>query len=401
MSLIFDEQALYDNNIFKFENRLNTTINRYLSNGAILTSYYQISENATTVDRGLQDIDQLFGKHSPLRFNKILNFPLYGFMAANPNNIDDIGIDDITVEGECAILPSTIVPNPNDFFMLNHLKMNAIFQITEVIHDTMKVEGYYKIKYRLFSTSEETYQNLQKQTILTYHTDLNSVGTNLNPIIQEDDFIKRKKIHQMVNHLIKTYQSLFYNKRHNCFLYKDITTGQVIHDVCGNKFMGKFNLMNPVDSTSVIVLNDKIIDDQIQYYYLNSIFNWMELKAPITMIERFFYKLIPSDGYLYSSFARWSEDINLIIPVPLNEVGIHDQQYSYFNHNQIDCWMNNHTPSTDYETLMGKYFHDSNLTINDVPLTLSNTLLSLKDNLSIFLYVPIIVYVIRETLKMG
>ena len=38
--LIFDEKTLYDGNIFKFEDRLQTHVNKYIEGGAILTIYF-------------------------------------------------------------------------------------------------------------------------------------------------------------------------------------------------------------------------------------------------------------------------------------------------------------------------------------------------------------------------
>ena len=124
--LIFNEESLINGNIFKFEQRLQSHVNKYIENGGILTEYYSQREDATTVDRGTRDIDQLFGNKSPLRFNRIENLPLYGFGQANPDNTDEQQIEDINVEGDCIILPSTIVPKPMDFFRINHLKMNAM-----------------------------------------------------------------------------------------------------------------------------------------------------------------------------------------------------------------------------------------------------------------------------------
>ena len=150
MSLIFDEKTMLDQNIFKYENRLKAATSRFVGEGALLTKYFNLSENRTTVDRGLQSIDQLFGQKSPLRFNQISNFPIYGTQPFNPANDDSNQIEDINVEGEAIILPSTVVPRPNDFFMLNHLKMKAVFRVVDVQYDSMKIEGYYKIKYYLF-----------------------------------------------------------------------------------------------------------------------------------------------------------------------------------------------------------------------------------------------------------
>ena len=218
MGFVFDEQTFLDQNLFKFESRLKSSTSRFIAEGAVLTTYFNLAENRTTVDRGLQTIDQLFGKNSPLRFNKVKNFPLYSFAQMNPTNDDSAQVEDIGADGECVLLPCTVVPHQNDFFILNHLKMKALFRVTEVQFDSMKVNGYYKIKYHLYSNSDETIAQLEKQTVNTYNTDLNAIGTEVNPIIKEDDFVLRSKIRQLVVKMIESYKALFYNSRHNCFL---------------------------------------------------------------------------------------------------------------------------------------------------------------------------------------
>ena len=135
-NLIFDESTMLDGNIFKFEERLHSQVNKYIENGAILTTYFSQDENSSTVDRGLKDIDSLFGKNSPLRYSEINNFPLYGFGQSNPNNSDEQQIEDINVEGECIILPTTIVPKPMDFFIVKHLKMLALLYIELFLYIT-------------------------------------------------------------------------------------------------------------------------------------------------------------------------------------------------------------------------------------------------------------------------
>lgn len=402
--LIFNEESLINGNIFKFEQRLQSHVNKYIENGAILTEYYSQREDATTVDRGTRDIDQLFGNKSPLRFNRIENLPLYGFGQANPDNTDEQQIEDINVEGDCIILPSTIVPKPMDFFRINHLKMNAIFEVTNVTYDSMKVEGYYKIHYRLHSTSNETIENLNKQTIETYHTDLNAIGSNVNPIIRKDDFILKSKIQQMINSMITSYRSLFYNERHNCFLYHDHQTGLDYFDLCGNEFMAKHAIMNYENSSNVIILHDKVNERQMSYYYNNSIYNWIELGAPSRMIQKFYYILNNAEGYQDSSFNRWGDgDIQIMQPIPLQSVGLLNQDHSYFDDIQFQSFIGKDEPvSSEYDKLIWKYINKHNsLNIQDISLYTADALLSSIKEIDVFLYTPIIIYIIREILSMN
>lgn len=402
--LIFSEENLINDNIFKFEERLHSHVNKYVEGGAILSTYFSQNGNATTVDRGTRDIDQLFGKQSPLRFNEIKNFPLYGFGQANPENTDEQQIEDINIEGDCVVLPSTIVPNNLDFFMLNHLKMKALFQITSVVYDSMKIDGYYKIHYRLISTEEETIQNIQKQVVEKYSVDLNAVGSNINPVIQEDEFMYRIKVQKMMNQIIDSYRALYYNERHNCFLYHHPEMGLNWFDMCGNEFIAKHSLMNQENSTKVIVLHSKIRDIQLPFFYNNSIYSWIEIGAPARMLQKFNFILNYAEGYSESSFNRWNEgDVQIMQPLALNQVGTLSREYAFFDEDQFQSLMDpTVAPTSEFEKLIWKYIHQgTSLNITDVSLYTSDSLLSSIRHMDTFLYTPIIIYIIRKILKMN
>lgn len=402
--LVFSEENFINDNIFKFEQRLNTHVNKYVENGILLSTYFSQNQNETTVDRGTRDIDQLFGKNSPIRFNEIKNFPLAGFGQTNPDNTDEMQIEDIIVEGDAIILPSTIVPTVYDCFIINHLKMTALFQITTVNYDSMKVDGFYKVHYRLYSTENSVLQDLQNQVIGRYTMDLNAVGSNVNPVIEDDDFIYKIKVKKMVDKMIESYRALFYNQRHNCFLYHHPQMGLDWFDLCGNEFMAKHSLMNSENSTKVIVLQDKITDSQFPLFYNNSVYNWLEVGAPVRLLQKFYFILNYADGYPYSSFSLWNEgDVQIMVPISTNQAGINAQDYSFFDDVQLLTFMNDkEQPASDYERLIWKYIHKGNsLTIKDVSLYTADSLLSSVRHIDIYLYTPIIVYIIRNILKMN
>ena len=402
--LIFSEKNMIEGNIFKYEQRLQTHLNKYTESGAILTTYFSQNENESTVDRGLQTIDELFGNKSPLRFNKISNLPLYGFGQVNPDNTDDMQIEDINVEGDCQILPATIVPKPHDVFMINHLKMIALFEVTSVTYDSMKVEGFYKIHYRLLTTNQETIDKLERQVVGKYQTDLNAVGSNINPIIQEDDFFYKIQVEQMVNAMINSYRALFYNQRHNCFLYHDPETGEDWFDMCGNEFIAKHSLMNPSNATKVIVLHEKIRDSQFPLYYNNSIYNWLELGAPARLLQKFHFILTYADGYPDSSFYQWDDgNIQIMTPISNVQAKINFQEYSFFDGEQLKIFTEGVPPrGFEYDTLIWKFIHNgTNISIKDIPLTIGDALLSSIRHRDVYLYTPIIIYIIRQILQMN
>jgi len=400
--LIFDEATMIDGNIFKFEERLKTAVNKYTENGAMLVTYFSQDENSSTVDRGLQDIEELFGTKAPLRYNEIHNFPLHGFNQAKPEGTDEQQIEDINVEGECIIIPSLIVPKPYDLFIIQHLKMENLFMVTRVDYDTMKPDGYYKITYRLQSTSHETIQNLRQRVVNQYHMDLNQVGTNLNPIIKEDDFVLRGKITEMMNKMIQSYRAMFYNSRHNCFLFRDPQTGMDVFDMCGNEFIAKYSLMNYQNSPQVIILHEKLNEPQLPRYYNNSVYNWLEMGAPLRLLSKFPYFTLDVSPYAYSSFVQWGDlGVHIIYPLSNSERGPMTT-LTLFDDDQFLMFLDPAEPETtnDYERLIWKFINKPNISIHDVSLFTGDALLSSIDHRDVFLYTPIIIYIIRYILQM-
>ena len=403
--MIFDQKALINGNIFKFEDRLHSKLNRFTSNGSVLVDYYSQDDTSITVDRGTQNIDQLFGKNSPLRYNKIIDLPINGLTSATPENTDEIQIEDINVDGDCVILPSTVVPKSMDFFVVKHLKMCALFEVTEVSYDSMKVDGFYKIRYHLHSTSPATLEKLERQLVKTYHTDMNEIGGTRDAVILEDDFIYREKVLCMVNTMIDSYRAMFYNRRHNCFLYHDRSTGLVWFDMCGNEFIAKYGLLNPENSMDVILLHEKIDDPKLPLYYQQSIYRWMEMQAPPELVHRFPFRLVYADKYLYSSFVQWNDgDVQVITPVPIQEAHVANRTneiYYTFTAEQLNGLLDeHHPPKNQYEALLWNYMYNKHISIHDVSLHLGDVLFNAMDGQDIYLLTPILIYIIREILTM-
>lgn len=398
--LIFDEKTLYNDGLFKFEERLHTPIDRYIDEGAILVRYYSQDENASTVDRGIQDIDSLFGSNAPIRYNCISDFPLYSFTPITPENAGDENIEDFNAEGDCIILPSTIIPKPWDFFVIQHLKQLGIFSVREISYDSMKPDGYYKIHYKLQSTSREVLQRLDAQVVARYNTELSAIGTRVNPVIREDEFILRSKTSRLVNEMISSYRALFYNDRHNCFLYFDPELRMNIFDQCGNEFMAKHSLMNIPNSNSVVILHDKLYDTGLPLKYMNSVYHWMEMDAPLSRLQKFHYDFLTSNGYSYSSFTEWMDEVLVIEPINLTNVGLNHQEHCYFPKDMYNSLSSNVVPNNPYERLLWTYIHHDSVSLSDVPDNLGAVLMNGSDSKEIWMYTPLIIFILKKILSM-
>ena len=124
MAYLLNEQSMLENNAFEFENRLNSQVTRFLDKNPTFVTYYHVNVNESTVDEGFRDIEAILSHRSPLRFQKIINFPLYGIEAIVLNLSDNEQGLDTNFEGEAIILPNTIKPLQNDFFIINYVNKN-------------------------------------------------------------------------------------------------------------------------------------------------------------------------------------------------------------------------------------------------------------------------------------
>lgn len=401
MPLYFDPQSMVEGNIFKYEERLKSVVAKFIEGGPTYTVYYSLNENSSTTDRWTGDVDKLFGRHAPLKYNQISNFPVYAFGHAKPENTDEQQIEDINIDGECIVLPSTIVPHPNDFFSVTYIKQPHLFQVTDVERDSAMVQGFYKIKYHLITTSYETIQAfLTYQVLGKYVFDENALSTDANSVITEETATTKEQAEQMVNQMIDAYRSLFYNERHNCFLYHDEATGWDWFDMCGNEFIAKYALMNYTNAGHVIVLHHKLIDKQFPIKYNNSIFQWIELGAPIRFLRHFYFLLGPAAAYPYSSFVLWGDDdIQIIHPLGSNEDKLNSRYLAYIDETQFNAFLNpDEEPLNDYEKLIHRYIHKEDLSLNDISPYTADALISSVRHRDIYLYTPIIIYIIRHIL---
>lgn len=399
--LIFNEESMLDNNVFKYEQRLSTTAARYVEGGAVLATFYNLNNEATTSDRGLNDIEQLLGSNSPLRYDKIENFPLYGFDPTTPENVDDREIEDIAITGECLVLPSTITPAQYSFFVVNHIHMVHLFQVVEVKYDNMRAEGYYQIRYRLESTSKESIRDIEHQTVNRFRCDLNAIGTTKNPIFKLEDYVRRTKIVKMMNEMISLYRGMFYNDRHNCFLYHDSQTGTRWFDLCANEFMARNSLQNIENSSSIVMLHTKLEDPSFLFNYNRSIYHWIETDAPKRFLKKFKFRFIDGISYVDSSFYKWNEeDIKIALPAP--DECIAEMCYSFFTDSQLDLFDDTKCCKgavMQYDELLRKYINGTLFSIEDIPLEIIDSLINSPSSEFMYFYTPIIIYIIKKILK--
>ena len=422
--LIFDENILTNDQMYKYDEFFHNRVNKFTGDGRTLVTYFNICDGETTTSVGLDDIYMHLGKNSPLRYNKIENMVLLGFSPLNPENgqLSQTTVRDYKLSGEAFIIPGTIMPKENDFFIINQVKMNHLFRVTEVGQDGLNTDGSYRISYALFSTNPEEIEWVFNQTVSEFVLDMQTIdGKDLTPVIGKEDYVHRTDIIRMTNDMIENYSARYYDKIHNCFVYRG--NGEAIFDLCGNMFMARNGVMLDDRKNGNVVLNpNKTNDPRIEELYQKSPYKWIERDAPLKYLDSFKYHLMPGYSFPDSSFARYASDIQVMIP---NDPWCASPECRpYFNQRALDILDNETDIRTcrececrkcekrykcnrhlycvrfDYISLIHDFIYGKLTSIEQLNTYIGDQLFDNASALEIYLWSPIIIYIIKYVLKM-
>lgn len=420
--LIYDEQAQVENQMYKYDKYLHSRINKYTGDARTLVTYWNINDENTTHSLGLNTHYQILGTDSPLRYDRIENMVLLGFSQANPEDTQTANsVRNYEINGEAYIIPGTIMPKENDFFIVKHLNMEHLFRVTQVTQDGLNTDGSYKITYSLFSTNPKEIDWLYRQTVNKMIMDLKTVGgSDLTPVIGIQDYEHRSRLIRMVDDMVENYIARFYDSKHNCFLLH--LNGRTLFDVCGHQFMARTGIMISDNRTQNVVLSDnKLRISEMNFLYQKSPYKWIERDAPLSYLETFKYHIVKSWGYPESSFALYGDEIDIMYPhdpwcnMKYDEMYFPMEVYDLLSqacdcrcccecdcikcpHRSL-CCRDHKLKRFDYVSLIRSYIHGEIKSIADLSLYIGDQLFDNSMSQQMYLWTPIIIYIIKQTLK--
>ena len=422
--LVYDENSLVDSQMYKYDKFLHSRINKYTGSGRTLVTYFNLNDRNTTDSLGMGTHYQIIGVDSPLRFDRIENMIIIGFSPLSPQNgtASTTTVRDYQLEGDGFIIPGTVMPKENDFFIVNHLNMNHLFRVTEVIQDGLNTDGSYQIKYSLYSTNINDIDGIERQVVGRYVMDLQTIGgEDLTPVIGKEDYEYRSRLIQMVDDMIDNYIANYYEPKHNCFISH--LNGRSVFDVCGNMFMAKNGVMIRDNANGNIVLNEnKIRSQMMRYWYERSPYKWIERDAPIRYLDTFKYKTMSAFTFPDSSFANYGDDYEIMIPgdswcqrpdcdyyFPMEVYNILDSERDIRECDICDCRCCKCKDTCikayklhryDYISLIHDFIHGRLRSIKDLSLYTGDQLFDNPLSWEVYLWTPMVIYIIKHTLKL-
>jgi hypothetical protein len=160
---------------------------RFLDTNPVPSTYYSINNPESTTEIGTGDVMSYVAEDSPVRYNKILNLPLFSVNAITATITYDETTGTYTEYADQAqVLNQTIQPNPGDAFIIGSFNPEIIFMITAVGIRAIKGKDHYIIEYSVVPTSR--IKRIENQVTDTYETIYRNIGTEDKAIIRREDY---------------------------------------------------------------------------------------------------------------------------------------------------------------------------------------------------------------------
>lgn len=208
-NLIQAGESKLTNPYYKFSDKKPTTV-----------VYYKQNKTKSTLDCASEINYAYVSNQSALRYNKIIDFQLYGLPQITVNyDVGDNGVEADTIAGDCIVLPNTIEPLPGDFFSINQVKEDLLFMVDHVTPDTLDTgANIYKIEYHLELSN--SIDDIEKQVVETFRFIAGYVGTEYNCFISSANMELAESLSDLCDQLITYYNSIFFKTRVQTYVYR-------------------------------------------------------------------------------------------------------------------------------------------------------------------------------------
>jgi hypothetical protein len=231
--------------------KLNSPQNARLgSNPPTIVTYYHINTDASSVNKGLQNVNELMGSSSGNRFNKIKGVPLWGIDTMDYNLDDsDAGLD-TNIDGSFKMPPNIFHPFPDDFFIIDHLNRPFIFRVTKVDFDTPNAKGFFRAEFELWSSDTDTLPKLEESVTRSYHCIMDHICTTMKAVVSDDEFAVMHRIQSMQVRIRDEYLDKFRDKGYNALMFNRFSVNHYLYDPLLNYFCNRERVFEVDDFNS-------------------------------------------------------------------------------------------------------------------------------------------------------
>ena len=279
-------------------------------------TYYNLNTTMTTLDEATRGNYAEISAHSPLRFNKIKNFLLYGLTKIDINlEMTEFGLESSDITGEGIVLPKTIVPYPGDRFIITQINEPLLFRVTSVNPNTLDTGAtMYRISYILESSDGIKKIDPQVVKIFNFVLDNTGLGSNVAAsLIEEDEFNNLSDLQDLATELKDFYIAMFYDAKVQSFTYNFNPFTKEWLDINGGKHHLHLVNMHEVDCNNPVgfkVYDPYLIEFMIRNKILSGASNFIyvtqQMFLPATFAMDYNKTIFASleDNYINKHYGR-------------------------------------------------------------------------------------------------
>ena len=320
---IDSQKILLDGAIAEKDNIKRTPLSRLHGIKTEVVYYEQIISNRRdnlSNNASLNQFDPNIAK-----FRKITNFTL--LTEEIDSQIDRDVFTNLTYEGLAKILPNTVIPNANDFFIMNVFGVYHLFRINEINPSLIEKDSGYEIRYKIYRQNIIP-ENCELNTNVreSYTFDYNHVGTDFRTVLKtdENEFIQNSR--EIMYTLMTNYAEIFYHRTFNTFMVESKRFSTEILNILDTAFSeGKLPMIG-----SVIVENVSMYDVPLIYFI-----NKYDLTSPNEYIHSLTQYIKPNKKFYNNSIFSAIETMKIERFVNDKQLIVYSNSNPYYNTNRL------------------------------------------------------------------
>ena len=389
-----ERKATISDLVLGFKERMKNPYWLHSDRKPTIVTYYSINYEKSMLDKSTALEYSRLGEDSPLKFNKIENFFLYGIERININLQDgEYGLESDPIESEAIILPNTIQPTPGDYFSINYTTETLLFRVNSVNMDTLEDgANFWRIDYKL---DQWEAGRIDGQIVENYSMIVDNVNTKFKSVIKKSDYKLIESLEVFSERLKEYYINLFYEDRVQTFIF------YLAECRMYDPYMIEFLIRNKILKRHRNFLH---IDHQLEMNrtfsleYDSSLFRSIEVKD-IDIGERIFSIAEVIDS-VNSTFNCRSEKYYQIKYLRQKNTNVNAETIINLNPAFAEAvkerkLFNPGDPKCRYNILI-RYFHNLEFDVNDLELIEH---LPYQNNIELFYIMPFYIFVIEEYIK--
>lgn len=286
---------------------------RFLDKTPIFTTYYHIAKPLSRTDVGTGGFEDELGPRSPLRYNKILQFPMYNIPELKPDIVfDETGYDVELDLSDITVLPGTIRPVPGDYFMVSlPATKEFLFRVNDIRYNTIQSNDFYTLSCEIkdIGIDLETKREMKGQIVGEYQTVFDNIGTEDRCFVKTTDIDYLNSISDLYFKLREYYKNAFYNRDLNTFTinlgYDCSGSGCWINDPYLEKFINDAHLYYDAgESTSLLMSLNTFKPSNFDLNFSRSLYSAL-LKNSLELLSPYPYGYFMSDQDRFSTYAHY------------------------------------------------------------------------------------------------